>query len=345
MLVEAAGVFKRFQQFCRASPTLRDNDVDNMETVFCIAEAMSEANLKSIEFDDQEYAIEELIRQIQLWLWKAFQVCPPLDQKRRDEIHTESYARFFKSLSQLELSNRLAVITTNYDLIFEYFSWDNGMPCHYPLEKEESETISIGGGTRPYLNPSSKDDNGATGPLLCKLHGSINYFQDNSNDNRLYMANLLGGGKRIGNSDGVYWKDKPAIFAVDSIWCVRNKYGGGLTPAIIPPTYAKLTQQKWLRTIWEEALEVLSKARKIMFIGYSMPNSDGFMRALMHSAMAMRAANPDSVAPPRVYVIDPSEDTHKRYEGLFHEIYRPLPQIDFFEATKSVIPTILGEPD
>jgi len=72
MLVDAAEVFKRFQQFCRASPMLRDNDVDNVETVFCIAEAMFEANVKSIEFDDQEYAIEELIRQIQLWLWKAF---------------------------------------------------------------------------------------------------------------------------------------------------------------------------------------------------------------------------------------------------------------------------------
>ncbi len=156
MLVEAAEVFKRFQQFCRASPTLRDNDVDNMETIFCIAEAMFEANLKSVQFGDQEYAIEELIRQIQIWLWKAFQVCPPLDQKRRDEIHTESYAGFFKSLSQLELSNRLAVITTNYDLVFEYFFWCNGMPCHYPLQQAES--ISIGGGIDPFVYLTSMTD-------------------------------------------------------------------------------------------------------------------------------------------------------------------------------------------
>jgi len=149
MLVEAAEVFHRFQQFCRASPTLRGNDVDNLETIFCIAEAMFEANLKIIELDGHEYTIEELIRQIQLWLWKAFQVCPPLDQKRRDEIRTESYASFFKSLSQLELSNRLAVITTNYDLMFEYFSWRNGMACHYPLE--QSESVSIGGGIDPFV--------------------------------------------------------------------------------------------------------------------------------------------------------------------------------------------------
>ena len=341
MLVEAAEVFKRFQQFCRASPTLRDNDVDNMETVFCIAEAMFEANLKRIEFDGQEYAIEELIRQIQLWLWKAFQVCPPLDNKRRDQINTESYTRFFKSLSQLGLCNRLAVITTNYDLMFEYFSWKNEMPCHYPVV--QAEPISIGGGIDPFVFLNSGDSDLAKGPLLCKLHGSINYFQDESSDNRLYVANLLGGGEPIGKSGAEHWKDKPVIFAVDSIWCIRNKHGSGVTPAIIPPTYAKLTQQKWLRAIWEEAFEVLSTARKIMFIGYSMPDSDGFMRALIHSAMATRAASVDSVVPPKVYVIDPNEDTHKRYEGLFHEIYKPLPPINFSEATKSVIPEILGE--
>jgi len=342
MLVDAAEVFKRFQQFCRASPTLRDNDVDNMETVFCIAEAMFEANLKSIEFGDEEWAIEELIRQIQLWLWKAFQVCPPLDQKRRDEIHTESYVRFFKSLSQLELSSRLAVITTNYDLIFEYLSWKNEMPSYYPLEEFESISISIGGDAEPFAYLNSQDDKNTKGPLLCKLHGSINYFQGNSNDNRLYVANLLGGGKRIGNSGDIYWKDKPAIFAVDSIWCIRNKYGSGLTPAIIPPTYAKLTQQHWLRNIWNTALNVLSNAKKIIFIGYSMPDSDGFMRALMHSALAIRASNKNSM-PPQVFVIDSSEETHRRHQKLFHEIYKPLQPLPFSEATKSVIPEILSK--
>lgn len=336
MLVEAAEVFRLFQRFCGASPTLRDNDVDNMETVFCNAEAMFEANVKSIELDGQEYAIEELIRQIQLWLWKAFQVCPPLDNKRCDQIN-KSYARFFKSLGQLELCNRLAVITTNYDLMFEYLSWDKWIPCHYPMYQAES--ISIGGGINPFVYLTSGGDS-AKGPLLCKLHGSVNFFQDESGDNKLYVANLLGGGERIGNSGDVYWKDKPAIFAVDSIWCVRNKYGSGLAPAIIPPTYAKLTQQDWLRTLWNVALKLLSSARKIIFIGYSMPDSDGFMRALMHSAMAIRASRPNFIAP-KVFVIDPSPNTHQRYQELFHKTYEPLSPLSFSEATNSVIPEIL----
>ena len=341
ILVEAAVIFKQFQQFCKASPTLRDSDVDNMETVICIAEAMYEANLESIKLHSQEYAIRELIRHIQLWLWKVFQQYPPLNSMRKDEINTETYDRLFKSLKQLALSQRLAVITTNYDLVFEYLSREKTMPCHYPLAKAES--ISIGGGIDPFVFLNRGDNDSTKGPLLCKLHGSINYFQDDSNTSILHVANSCGNNKPIGNSGNEYWKDKPGIFALDSIWWIRNKYGNGFTPAIIPPTYAKLTQQKWLRDTWGEALGLLSKAKKIMFIGYSMPDSDGFMRALMHGAMARRAANPDSVVPPKVYVIDPSEVTHERYQRLFHEIYKPLPPMNFSEATKSVIPEILGE--
>ena len=341
ILVEAADVFKQFQQFCKASPTLRDSDVDNMEAIFCVAEAMYEANVESIKLHSKEYAIRELIRHIQLWLWKVFQQYPPLNSMRQDDINTETYDRLFKSLNQFELSKRLAVITTNYDLVFEYLSREKTMPCHYPLTKAES--ISIGGGIDPFVFLNRGDNDSAKGPLLCKLHGSINYFQDDSNTSILHVANSCGNDKPIGNSGDLLWKDKPAIFALDSIWSIRGKYGNSLSPAIIPPTYAKLTQQEWLRAIWGEALGLLSKAKKIIFIGYSMPDSDGFMRALMHSAMAMRAADPNSVVPPKVYVIDPSEDTHKRYKRLFHEIYKPLPPINFSEATKSVIPKILDE--
>jgi hypothetical protein len=147
--------------------------------------------------------------------------------------------------------------------------------------------------------------------------------------------------KSIGNSH--FSNERPAIFAVDAIWNIHMKFGSGFTPAIIPPTYAKLTQQSWLRTIWHEALDALSKAKKIIFIGYSMPDSDGFMRALMHSAMSIRASR--NVVAPQIYVVDPSEETHQRYKQLFHEMYKPLLSLVFSEATKSLIPEILSKKD
>ncbi|MCK4815335.1 SIR2 family protein [bacterium] len=345
MLVESAEVFRQFQQFCKQSPTLRDSEVENVETVFCIAEAMYESlyesDSKIITLDNQKYAIDELTRHIQLWLWKVYHQCPLINIKRKKETKPDTYERIFKSLRESEVSNRLSVITTNYDLVFEYLSWKNGMPCYYPLEK--SESINIGGGTKPFVYLNSQDNKEGRRPVLCKLHGSINYFQDHSNDSKLHVANLLGGDEPIGKSGSVFWKDKPAIFAVDAIWCIMNKYGHNVMPAIIPPTYAKLTQQHWLRNIWNTAFNLLRNARKIIFIGYSMPDSDGFMRALIHSAMAYRASQ--NVVPPQVFVIDSSQETHQRYQQLFHEIYKPLQPLPLSEATKSVIPKILSKTD
>jgi hypothetical protein len=298
---------------------------------------MSESGLDHIELDNQEYKINEIVRHIQIWLWKVYHQLPLINPRRENEINRDIYERFFKILLESGAKNNFAVITTNYDLVFEYFSFCKyKIPCYYPLG--EFESINLGGGNEPYVYINSLNDNDIKGPLLCKLHGSINYFQNSSDSDKLYIANLLGGDKPVGKSNG--WKNELAILAVDAIWCIKQAYGNDFSPAIISPTYAKLTGQNWLKNIWHTALEVLSNAKKIIFIGYSMPDSDGFMRALIHSALAIRASRPNFVSP-QVFVVDPSQNTHKRYQELFHETYKSLPPLTFSEATKSVIPEIL----
>jgi hypothetical protein len=328
MLVESWEIFQKFQQFCQQSPTFRDRDVNNVENIFCIAEAMAESGVDCIELDKQEYKISQLIRHIQLWLWKVYHQLPIYDKEKAE------YERLLNSLLKSEISNNFAVITTNYDLVFEYLLWKKNKPCHYPCE---AESFSLGGGTEPFAHLGNQN---IKGPLLCKMHGSINFFQDDPHSDKLYVANLLGGDKPIGKSN--LWKNKPAILAVDAIWSIHQAYGNNFSPAIIPPTYAKLTQQSWLKNIWHAALEIIINAKKIIFIGYSMPDSDGFMRALIHSAFAIRASKPN-FAPPQVFVIDPSQSTHQRYQDLFHETYKSLPLLTFSEATKSIIPEILNK--
>jgi hypothetical protein len=108
------------------------------------------------------------------------------------------------------------------------------------------------------------------------------------------------------------FEGKPAIFAVDAIWSLR-KQRSNLVPAIVPPTYAKLGRKEWLVQIWAHALEALRTAKTVLFIGYSMPPSDGAMRALIHGAFATGRAS----SPRRVIVIDPGEETQENYRGLF----------------------------
>lgn len=68
MLVEAADIFYAFQDVCRRSPTVTSEDVENLETVFCIAEAMNEARLSTIPLKGKNYPLDQVIEKIRLWL-------------------------------------------------------------------------------------------------------------------------------------------------------------------------------------------------------------------------------------------------------------------------------------
>jgi hypothetical protein len=331
MLVEAAEVFQQFQRVCERAGTLSGSDIENLETVFCVAEVLSECGQTRINLGNQPFATDVLIEEIQLWLWKIYQQCPLLNPKR--ETNENVYNQFFTFLKELRIVDRLTVVTTNYDLTYEYLSWKHGMPCvyHWP----DTKSFKAGHGSQQYLYDDEREHPDKT--VICKLHGSVNYFQDRSKGEQssLFVASDLGDETPIGKS-GV-WKEKPALFAVDAIWNIRKKYGEAFTPVIVPPTYAKLTQQPWLREIWNRAFHALTNAEKIIFIGYSMPDSDGFMRALVHGALAVRGSD----RPPKVYVIDKCEDTHKRYKNLFGSIYKPVPTQDFGAATEGTIKKIL----
>src|SRR5690606_29542123 len=76
MLVTAAETFYAFRELCRRSPTLSETDAGNLETLFCIAEAMQESGVDSVRLDDVDVEMKFLIQQIQLWLWKVYQQAP-----------------------------------------------------------------------------------------------------------------------------------------------------------------------------------------------------------------------------------------------------------------------------
>lgn len=313
MLIRAADVFYEFQEYCRRSPTVTSANADNLETVFCIAEVMREAGLKTIPLQNTDYRLDELINDIKMWLWKIYQQCPMENDERKmvnpDRGIRENIYKDFFGLLDDSILKRTTFISTNYDLIFEYMSSKNGKPCSYP---GSVIPIKAGCGTNyVYVN----DDNLGAQSVLCKLHGSVNFFEDGGDE--LCVAIDLAGDKPICNSR--INKKKPAIFAVDAICKIRQDHLS-LTPAIIPPTYAKLEGKEWLRKIWFYAFNSLSTANTIVFIGYSMPPTDGFMRAMIHAALAYGTRK----NMPNIFVIDPSSEVHENYSKLFGASYRDI---------------------
>ena len=327
-LVHAGEVFEHFQQFCMGAENIVSVNVDNMEELFCVAEAMHEANVLTVDLDNKSYSVDELLKQIRLWLWKIYHQCPPLNLKPKREIRRDGYEYLVALLGGNNLASRLTVLTTNYDLLLEYFCWEGNVRCAYPFEEGIAVPVSVlgEGKTDSYVSCEC----GSEQALLCKLHGSINFFHTN---NGLGVAgDIASPGQAIGKSTAPS-SPRPFIFMVDAFWGLQQQYGSDLTPAIIPPTYAKLQKDEWLRATWASAFDALQNARLIVFIGYSMPETDGFLKAMIRGAMAKRKGH---LPPPHIVVVDPCPNVHKRYAELFSGMNVVSLKCGFTEALHTI---------
>jgi len=369
LLISAGQVFRSFQRYCREALPYRErveNDpTANMETLFCIAEAMDEAGYEpafpllprdpasSRALEDRvQLTTGFLLSQIQMWLWEVYINLPPLDRKRRQDLkdHVPAYERFLQLLNKYAFRTRVTVLTTNYDILFEFFSWavEGGHSCAYPLrhhwdhmdiEACEEQAAPYHGNVG-YIHEWEHEPDAL---LVCKLHGSANFFELKTDGGaRLAICtDMATTDDKVGNSgippiprpqgsriDARKCNERPAILAQDAIWSLRKRFGDSLVPAIVPPTYAKLKGQPWIRRIWGSAFRAISTAKVILFIGYSFPPSDGFMRAMFQAALAARGKR----SQPEVHLFDANpghnadenrvyqEELERRYCEVFPDL-------------------------
>ena len=305
-LNEAGVTFKKLRDHCRRGSRVVDPDSDNMESLFCIAESLREAGVESVQLGDHVYGTEYIIRQIHWWLWQMYRACKPIDEPALGK----PYEELFELLAAF--SGRLGVVTTNYDLIAEYFAWKQGSSFSYPfgelLRHGQLQLLSTDKTCGSYIGTAGAGET----PILCKLHGSVNYFDVNRREIDILgvTTSLTGDRKSIGQSH--IQSNRPEILMVDCLWSLQVKYVD-LVPAIIPPTYAKLQAYAWLRKTWATAFKLITNAKTLIFIGYSMPPSDGFMQAMLRSALAMRTQSD----PLRVFAVDKARSSLERYQQLF----------------------------
>ena len=142
-----------------------------MEEVFCVAEVLRQSKILNITLGSKTVTLDDLVLKIKLWLWKIYQQCPPLNILRQSEIDIDGYKGIVSFIKKNNLESRVTAITTNYDLIFEYFLWECGIRCCYPISGAAS--FAAGSRTESFISQSENDE----GIFICKLHGSVNYFK------------------------------------------------------------------------------------------------------------------------------------------------------------------------
>jgi len=100
------------------------------------------------------------------------------------------------------------------------------------------------------------------------------------------------------------------------ILCCNNPK---LEPLMVPPGWRKDYDNKVLVSIWNEAEERLRHANSIVFLGYSLPNSDEKIRYLFNKTMYNRFGKPWN----EIVVVNKDDKVFSKYKHIFKNI-RPI---------------------
>lgn len=307
-LRSAGDTFKQFHDYCRNSRSFIQVDTNNLEVLFCAAEAMREANIQTVMLANGPANINDIIRDLALWTWNIYQGLPDFFDRSNRGAVSDHYRQFMDWLKPLRRNT--TVLTTNYDVLFETVAYKAGISVRHPFN---AERLFVKHDDVRFL--SAIDDSIS----LCKLHGSVSYFDSCHGNTSTRVCSEIARQVKTevyGKSNYVHdYRPHPAVICLGTLAELEVKYGS-LTPAIIAPTYAKLQSTNWLQQTWHAAVDALRKAKVLTIIGYSFPASDGFMRAMFLAAMADR----DTTEPLHVLFVSPDKEA----AGRVSELFRPL---------------------
>ncbi|HYE62996.1 MAG TPA: SIR2 family protein [Phycisphaerales bacterium] len=229
----------------------------------------------------------------------------------------------------LEHDNELTVITTNYDLNVEAAAAANEIAvrmtptvvaaCVHPKREQEPRLGSL------YSGKLGHNRNLAGRQLtLLKLHGSVNWFNDGMD---FRVDDRITGSEYNAQQEKFHRRrwDRGA-----ESWCFPEH------TVIIPPTVLKSAFFDAVQEQWQHAADALGQAQVLVFIGYSFPESDTFMRYFMATSLHR------NVSIERIIVVDPAAYeiaerihpllAHPQHQGLWEVHAMPWERVHLTAA-------------
>ena len=191
-------------------------------------------------------------------------------------------------------SENAGIISFNWDLVLEHLLFDEN-------------SLSHGYGLRGNL----KKNNDA--PVLLKPHGSLNWYEEsqvNKVKNSKKIIVYKGGGNNI----------EAFLFPRKIISKSNIRY----LPLIIPPTYMKEFHRPIFKKLWRHATDLLSTAKNIYILGYSLPEDDlhaeFILRCGFHNQKEGRLKSNGergvSTGLANVYIVNPDKKVKIRFDKV-----------------------------
>lgn len=268
--------FEEFQKFLTKTMGIPDHlqETIPLEDIFtpldsCIADNISFRDLSVHQLKQTRNLIFELI---------GMTLQHILENSPKDYI--DEFAEYLVNESKkrgnhnYKKTDLVSVISTNWDILLDNSiyntikkSSDLGVVdycCYVSSYDKNDETV------KPGLEILGK---GGYNVKLLKLHGSLNWLQC-PRCHRIYVK----------FNEKIAMNHFSTIEKPSCIHCDKNfgKFKShNLNSNLIMPTYLKDLSNPQYKIIWQNAGIELSEAKKIVFIGYSLPQADFEMRQLL----------------------------------------------------------------
>ena len=152
------------------------------------------------------------------------------------------------------------------------------------------------------------------GPSLLKPHGSLNWFVKE-------LGGHLKPVKRVTIFDP---NGSDAVYAFREFRSPVSKKGRIYRPLIVPPVYLKKFERPVFEALWRNCVTMLSRARKVVFLGYSMPLADLHAQFIMRSGFhnqiegepTTASKRKNAVGPAEVVIVNPDWGAAKRISAI-----------------------------
>lgn len=269
----------------RRSFAITEEDVENIETILSLADLeaiVGKGPIPELSTPGISNSVRSFIERV---ITKAGRVASP-DSARWLDTRTDGpmiYKKLVHALASQQ--GKVTVITLNYDCLFEYTCHCLGVPFTY--------NHLLGEGIE-----------------ILKLHGSVNWLRC-ANEQCEKKSTV-----RISPLDYVETSSDLKEGYIDRKDKICDSCGENLIPVIIPPTWAKRIDEKFIQPFWSRSLELLQQCESFVTAGFSLPVSDSHVRHLLHlgfSSSKLRQA---------LAIVGTDVESAERWSRFFRESWR-----------------------
>lgn len=256
----------------------------------CIADGVSYRGKRPTELEKIRNELDFLV---------ALEIKKGFEESTRDRSYVRRFASFLVDLAkkrselartgidpgQAKSYNPFSVITLNWDILLDNAINDILIETDYGLGLGDYDPFGVVDYCC-YISPLNQSDRRIRPGLwtlgckgynvkLLKIHGSLNWLQCTG-----CQRMFTGFGEKIAISEAI---------GMECRHCREHGCLSRLRSTLIMPTFLKDLSNFQIKLVWQNASIELMEARKVVFIGYSLPDADFEFRQLL-SRMVHRDA-------------------------------------------------------